>query len=194
MSGDMTIQTRILRGMGNACLLIGELADQLCLTRSQVSQAAALLVSRGLIERLERGCFQVTPAGLAAVQSGLTIETGVTVGKRKLRTPRRAAIRQRAWSSMRIQRSFTIRDIAMVVAREADGDVEENLRRYFSELAKAGYLQRHARRQPGTAPSSNGFSVYTLARDTGPLAPVFSRQRHAIHDFNLGEDAPCAAI
>lgn len=188
----ITVQTRILHALGDACVLIGDLAAELELPRDQVSQAAALLIGRGLVERVERGCFQLTEVGQAAVSAGETIETGVTGPSRALRKPRRQSIRQRAWNAMKIQRTFTVPSLTTAVATAQDGDVEENLRRYCAELCKAGVLSVSSRREPGTAPSSNGFAVYTLARLLGPLAPVYSRARRAIHDFNSGADLPCA--
>lgn len=184
MNPDMTIQTRILHGLGDACLLIGDIAEGLGLGRGQVSQAAALLIARGYVERVERGCFRLTGAGRRARDEGVTIETGVTGPTRALRLPKRTTIRQRAWNAMRITRTFTVADLTTAVAREGDGDVEENLRRYVAALARAGYLARAARRRPGTAPGSNGFAVYSLVRDTGPVAPVWSQKHRAIHDFN----------
>lgn len=184
MGQDTTIQTRILHGLGDACLVIGELADELGLTTVQVSKAAALLIGRGYIERVDRGCFQLTEAGRVARDQGVTIETGVTGPTRALRLPKRTTIRQRAWNAMRITRTFTVADLTTAVAREGDGDVEKNLRRYVAALARAGYLARAARRRPGTAPGSNGFAVYSLVRDTGPVAPVWSQKHRAIHDFN----------
>lgn len=172
--------------------MISDLAASLGLTRDQVSNAAALLISRGLVERVDRGCFQLTAAGCEAVGSGVTIESGVTGATRTIRRSLRGSIRQRAWNVMKIQRVFTIQSLTTAVATSADGDVAENLRRYCRELCRAGYLSLSSRREPGTAPSSNGFAVYSLMRSTGALAPVFSQKKQAIHDFNTGEDTPCA--
>lgn len=189
MQAEPTIQTRLLHGLGDACLMIGDVAVALGLTHGQVSQAAAMLVSRGYVERIDRGCFQLTPAGRAARDSGQTIDTGVTGATRALRKPKRVAVRQRAWAAMRINRTFTVRDITTSVSRAGDGDVEENLRRYFCELERDGYLARSTRRRKGSAPGSNGFAIWTLVRDTGPIAPIWSRKQAAVHDFNL--EAPC---
>jgi hypothetical protein len=184
MVGEPTIQTGILHGLGDGGMPIGDLADRLGLGRGQVSQAAAHLILRGFLERLERGTFRLTAAGREARDRGVTIDTGVTGPIRALRVPKRTTIRQRAWAAMRITRTFTVADITTAVARDGDGDVAENLRRYCNELAKDGYLVRARRRRPGTAPGSTGFAVFSLVRDTGPLAPVFSRKAGAIHDFN----------
>lgn len=190
--GNMTIQTRILHGLGDACLMISDIASALGLVHGQVSQAAAHLIARGLVERLERGCFRLTDAGRTARDRGVRIDSGVTGPTRAPRQPRRVAIRQRAWNAMRIKRTFTVPEITTAIAREGDGDVQESLRRYFNELAKDGYLVRAVRRQPGTAQGSNGFVRFSLVRDTGPLAPVWSRKLDGIHDFNL--EAPCNRI
>lgn len=183
----MTIQTRILQGLGDACLLIGDIAVQLGLSNGQVSQAAAHLIARGYVERIERGCFQLTEAGKAARDQGVRIETGVTGPKRMPRRPPRLSIRQRAWNAMRVIRTFTVPDIVTAVAREGDGNVEENIRRYVRALTSSGYLARTSRRRPGTAPGSNGYPVYSLAIDSGRIAPVVSQVAPVVHDFNGGD-------
>jgi hypothetical protein len=186
MDQDMTIQTRILQGLGDSCLMIGDIAGQLGLSNGQVSDAAANLIGRGYVERVERGCFQLTEAGRAARDSGVRIETGVTGPTRAARKPRRSSIRQRAWNAMRIMRTFTVPDIVTAIACAGDGNPEKSLRHYFRALAQSGYLVRCARRRPGTAPGSNGYAVYSLVRDTGLVAPVISQVAPVIHDFNGG--------
>lgn len=190
MQSGPTIQTQLLHGLGDACLMIGDIADRLALSRGQISQAAALLIARGYVERIDRGCFQLTADGQAARARGEAIETGVTGPTRATRRPKRVAVRQRAWTAMRIKRTFTVPEITVAVVRSGDGDVQENLRRYFRELEQAGYLTRSLRRRRGSTPGSNGFAVWTLSRDTGPTAPVWSRKQCSVHDFNL-EGTPC---
>lgn len=191
MAEQQTLQTQVLHELGDRCVLIGDLAQALGKTSGQVGQAAALLIARGYVERVDRGCFQLTEGGREAVREGVTIETGVTGPSRAPRRQPRHSIRQRAWNAMRIQRQFTVRDVVTAVAEARDGNVEENLRRYLCALTSAGYVRRSRRRQPGTAPGSNGYCVYTLLKNTGPLAPLVSLKRRAVHDFNLGEDVPC---
>lgn len=181
-----TNQHRLLYQLGDACWQIRDLAVQLELSHAQVSQAAALLIGRALVERVEAGCFRLTAEGKTAVANGMTISTGVTGPVRKARPPKRVSIRQRAWNAMKIAKTFTVRDIVTSVARADDGNVEENIRRYCSALSKAGYLRRQMRRRQGSAPSSNGFAVYELVKDTGRFAPVISSKAGSIHDFNGG--------
>lgn len=181
---EETIQNRVLYAIGDACLTLPELSDRLVLDRSSVGQAAALLIQRGYIERIERGCFQATAEGADAIRQGVRIESGVTGPDRATRPPKRNSIRQRAWNAMKIARTFTINDIVAAVARPTDGDVTENLRRYFCGLTKGGYLTKETRRRAGTAPSSNGYLVYRLERNTGLLAPVISQKHGTIVDFN----------
>lgn len=181
-----TNQTRILHGIGDDRMTLAGIAAEIGLSHAQASQAAALLVLRGYLERLAPGLFTLTPSGRAARDAGVRIESGVTGPTRASRKPKRATIRQRAWNAMRIKRSFTVPDLVTVVARAGDGDVAENLRRYVSALTRAGYLERAARRQQGTAPGSNGYPVYSLVRDTGEIAPVISQACPVVHDFNGG--------
>jgi len=179
-----TNQTKLLRGLGEECLLIHEVATTLDLTHDQISRAAALLILRGLVERVDRGCYQLTAAGRAGRDGGVMIASGVNKTPRALRKPHRVSIRQRAWNAMRIARTFTVLDITTAVARADDGDVQQNLRHYFNELGKHGYLARSVRRRQGSAPGSTGFAIWSLIRDTGPVAPVWSRKSSAVHDFN----------
>ncbi|GAA0311517.1 MULTISPECIES: helix-turn-helix domain-containing protein [Rhodovulum] len=188
-----TNQTRLLHHLGEACLMIDEIAGQLGLSHRQVSAAAAGLIERGYVERLERGCFQLTDSGRFAARNAVRIVSGPRGPHRKPKAPWRDTIRQRAWAAMRIKRQFTIREIAMVAARGDEGDPVDNLTRYFRALVQAGYLRQLAR-EPGHAPGSNGFLRFQLVRDTGPRAPVWSDVRRAVHDHNTGKDVPCSPV
>lgn len=176
---------------GGLCLTIDQLAEDLDLTKRQVSDAAAKLLRRNYLERMAIGCYQLTTEGLAAAAAGEVIRSGPRGPREKVREVR-DTFRQRAWSSMRMQRLFTIPDIVLEAARPSDADPATNLGRYLIALTGAGYVKISPHRASGTSPTSNGYKRYLLQRDTGPRAPVVLSKRPAIHDFNTGEDVSCA--
>jgi len=65
------------------------------------------------------------------------------------------------------------------------------MRRAIGRLRRAGYLREAPTRVRGTAVTSNGFKKFTLVRNTGPIAPVWSDARKCLHDFNLEADMTC---
>lgn len=71
----------------------------------------------------------------------------------------------RAWQSMRIMRRFDVRDI---VATAEIGHAWAA--RYINALVRSGHVRLISRVRRGHV----GSSVYQLARDTGPLAPVLT--------------------
>lgn len=175
---------------GGLCLTIDQLCDDLDLTRRQVSDAASKLMRRNYLERMAIGCYQLTPEGIAAAEAGEVITSG-PLGPRNKVSDYRDTFRQRAWTSMRMQRLFTIPDIVLEAARPDDGNPAGNLQRYLRSLVSAGYVKIASHRVPGTAPTSNGHQRYLLCCDSGPRAPVVLSKRPAVHDFNRGEEVPC---
>ena len=187
-----TAPTALLQALaGGLCLTVDQLAAELDLTKRQVSDAASRLLRRDYLERMAIGCYQLTPAGLDAAAAGEVIRSGRTGSKAKVREVR-DSLRQRAWTSMRIQRLFTIPDLVIDAARLDDRNPEDNLQRYLRALAQAGIVAVSPHRVPGTAPTSNGHKRYLLKRDSGPRAPAVRARTSVIHDFNTGEDVPCA--
>lgn len=176
---------------GGNCLTIDNLAGNMDLTKRQVSDAAAKLLRRGYLERMAVGCYQLTPAGFAAAAAGEVIRPGPRGPHTRVREVR-DTLRQRAWTSMRMQRLFTIPDLLLEAARPEDGDPKDNLQRYLLRLCRAGYVAVSPRRAPGTAPTSNGHHRYLLKRDTGSRAPAVMSKVDGIHDFNTGEVVLCS--
>lgn len=172
------------------CLTIAQLADDLDLTRRQVSDAASILLRRSYLERMAVGCYQLTDAGRAAATAGEAITSGPK-GPRDRVSPVRNSLRERAWRAMRIRRVFTIHDLITDAATEADRNPSDNLARYLRALTSARYLAEAPRRSPGTALTSNGYKRWRLLRDSGPRAPAVLSKVAAVHDFNTGEDVPC---
>ncbi|AWD21584.1 hypothetical protein [Fuscovulum blasticum] len=181
--------TALLQRLGSGvCLTIGQLAADLDLTNRQVSNAAAVLLRRGYLDRMAIGCFQLTDAGLAAAFAGETITSG-PIGSNGNPRRYRNSLRQRAWTSMKTRRVFTVPDLVVDAATGDDTNPGDNLQRYLRGLAAVGYVSVSRRRVTGTAPTSPGYKLFALVRDTGPVAPALCAT--GIHDFNLGEDVLC---
>lgn len=175
---------------GGLCLTIDQLADDLDLTKRQVSDAAARLHRRDYLERMAVGCYQLTVAGLAAAAAGEIIRSGPKGPCDKVKEFKNT-LRQRAWTAMRIRHLFTVPDLVMDAARPDDINPADNLQRYLRALASVGYVAVSTHRKPGTAPSSNGYKQFLLTRNTGMRAPAVLSKSAGVHDFNTGEEVPC---
>lgn len=183
-----TLQTRVLHHLGSACLTIDVLAEDLDVPRHALSMAASALIRKGLVERVERGCFQLSAEGSQAAASGLEITSGPNGPMAAQRQPMRNTLRQRAWTVMRMSRKFSIPDLLIPSVMGEEKNPQNNLQRYCKGLCNAGILRRLSRVQKGTAHGSNGFPVYLLARDLGPIAPTLRPQSRSIFDHNAQEE------
>lgn len=192
MAAAGEIPTTVLHALADgSCRTIDQLDVALDLSRRQISNGAASLILRGYAERVEAGCYQLTPAGSEAAERGETIKPGPwRPDTGKIRKPQQDTLRQRAWNAMRMSATFTIGDIVMAAARD-DADPESNVQRYLRHLKNAGYVAELPTRQRGTHLTSNGFKRFRLIRDTGPSAPAYRAGKNTIHDYNLREDVPC---
>lgn len=187
-----TAPTMLLQALkAGSCLTVDQLIEELDLTRRQVSNAATLLLRRNYLERMGAGCYQLTPAGRVAAESGEVITSGPKGPTGKV-PQHRDTFRERAWRAMRVRHRFTIGEIVADAGRGKEKSDRQNAMRYVRYLRAAGYLGELPRRQRGTATGSNGFKQFVLIRNTGPRAPVFRAGKATMHDFNLGEDVPCA--
>ncbi|WP_145925929.1 hypothetical protein [Shinella sp. HZN7] len=187
------LPTTILHHLGDgACRTIDELEAALGLTKRQVSDGAAKLAYRKYLCRMAVGCYQLTDLGLEAAASGEVITSGpIGPDSKTVRSKVRNTFRDRVWRSMRMRRQFTVGDLVADAATEADADPDNNVSRYLRWLRLAGYVTEMRARQPGTKVTSNGFKRYSLAKDTGPVAPAYRPKTGTLHDYNLGEDVSC---
>lgn len=174
-----------------SCQTIEQLEASLDLTRRQVSDAAANLLRRDYLIRTGLGCYKLTEAGARAAVAGEIITSGPRRPHGTVRIQSNT-IRDRAWRAMRIRRRFTVPDLVADARTTADAAPLESIGRYVRMLRKAGFLVEGARRVQGVAPSSNGYKIWCLVRNTGPLAPVVRSITAAVHDPNTGEDLPCS--
>lgn len=179
------LPTNMLSAMaGGVCLTIDELDAKLDLNRSQISDAVGMLVLRGFAERIERGCYQLTKAGIKAAESGHVIKAGPYRPHTGRKPPYSDTLRQRAWTAMRMSRTFTISDLVMAASRPEDTGPEDNLLRYVRYLKRGGYVIELAVRARGTALTSNGFKRFRLVKDAGEIAPVWCQRKGQIVDHN----------
>lgn len=90
--------------------------------------------------------------------------------------------RENMWRTMRMHRSFTWRDLAVLASTEDHLVSEEEAKHYTRYLRRAGYLMELQKGGPGK------LAVYRLlpSRYTGPRPPMIQRVRQ-VFDPNLGE-------
>lgn len=188
------LPTTILRELADGrCHTIDALAARLTLDRGQISDGMARLILRGLGERIEAGCYQLTQAGLEANARGDVIKPGPwRADTAKVRKPVRNTFRQRLWTAMRMSGTFTIGELVIAAARD-DVNPEDNASRFIRRLKSAGYIAELPSRQKGTRVTSTGFKRYRLLKDTGPQAPQYRPTKDILHDYNTGEDLPCVS-
>ncbi|MCW5711296.1 helix-turn-helix domain-containing protein [Shinella sp.] len=187
------IPTTILHHLvDGSCMTMDGLESALGLTRKQISNGAAQLVLRGLLERVEIGCYRLTKSGVEKAKSGEVITSGPWRPDTARHIQRHQdTFRQRVWSAIRVSSTFTISEIVMAAARPDDLAPENNATRFIRQLKLAGYLAELPSRQAGTRITSNGFKRWRLVRNTGPNAPVFKPKLRVVYDPNSREEWPC---
>ncbi|EFO32468.1 conserved hypothetical protein [Roseibium sp. TrichSKD4] len=184
-----TVPTTLLNALADgSCRTMDELDGCVDLTRRQISDGAGSLIMRGLLERVEVGCYRLTPNGQQAAMEGRIISSGPYRPDRgRCRAAQPNTLRQRAWNAMRMSGAFTIGDLVMAAACGVEKDPEGNLRRYLKALVNAGYLVELPVRAASSKLTSNGFKRFRLVRDTGPVAPVWRHRSKGLFDHNLGD-------
>ncbi len=151
-------QTRVLHALPpGASKTLEVLSGELLLTHLQVTDAALVLIRKGLVQRITSGCFRLTPDGERSVAAGVVITSGPNGPFEAVRRPMSDTLRQRAWTAMRIQRGFTINDLLVASAQGAERTAASNLQRYLAALARVGVVRRMPGRVAGTRPGSRGF-------------------------------------
>lgn len=188
MTVEVTNQTKLLHGLGDACMTIDVLSQELGMSRRQITNAAMSLIQKGLVERAALGCFQRTAEGHEAAARGDVITSGPNGPLAKDRKPLPNTLRQRAWNVIRIQRKFTIPDLLVAATSGEEKLATNNLQRYCKALSVAGVIRRLPGVRPGTSPSSPGFARYMLVQDLGPIAPTYRQSGKAIFDHNSSEE------
>lgn len=167
---------------------LNDLVERLPIPRPALVAAAGRLVARGLVERAEDGVYRLSPAGSAALVSGLKI--GGDPARRRKHPLYADSLRQRAWRAMRLSIRFTAGDIVALAARD-EIDAEDSIRRFCHQLVRADYLAELPTRTSPERPGDNGRKQWRMVRDTGELAPQYMAASKAFRDRNTGEVAPC---
>lgn len=168
------------------CVDIDILVHHTGMERKNIANACGVLVDRELIERIKPGCYKLLPAGLLLIEDGGEVKSGPR-GERAARQ-HTGTLRVKSWRAMRQRKKFSLGDIIVLVANGDEKAIEGNLGKYVRALERAGYLNRMARREPGTAITSNGYIRYLLVRDSGPLAPVWRPSKATVYDPNTQEE------
>ena len=172
----------------DSCLTLDQLDDLLAMSRHQISLAAAGLIRRGLLTRVELGCYKLTEAGAAAQREGAVLTSGPQkkhTGKRK---PPRNTLTRRLWKLMRAKNgcAFTVDDLVCLAA-ENEKQPRDLAYHYIRMLCRVGYVRAMPVREVPQKLTSNGCKRYKLIRDTGPEPPVSRENRTKMHDPNTGE-------
>jgi predicted transcriptional regulator len=175
-------QNTILRAIGpDACLTIEALANETGLKRKAISQACSKLVTRGFVDRVETGCFQLTEGGKLVFENNANLSSA-PIGPRVKPRKHAKSMRIRIWRAIRMKRKFTISDIVTLASKEEKAP-RDGVQRYLCVLSQAGYL--HRLKQAGKA------RRYSLIRDLGPEAPIIRNNRTEVYDPNTEETYPC---
>jgi len=119
--------------------------------------------------------YEASDLGRALIQKGGRVTSGPNGKHTGPRAQRADCLRARFWNALRIKKKATVADIVEASRRESDGlagVVVDNARHYLTALVRAGIATKMNLREPGYAPSSNGFIRFALVRDLGPLAPA----------------------
>ena len=188
MAGNATHQAAVLGAIGHGHLTLDQIDTHLPMSRRSAVEAIRKLIARDLIERLERGRYQLTGPGAAVLQEGAPLSSGPR-GPHARPIVRPSTLRQRCWNAMRIRRRFTVADIAML-ASDGNTNPEISAAQYLRGLERAGFVIQLPTRRPGDALTSNGWIVWQLEKDTGDLAPIVRRLHRDVYDPNTGEALP----
>lgn len=187
------IAQKLLTAIGQAspdeCITEVRLVELTRLEAKQVENAALTLRRRELATRVGPGCLKLTDAGREALAAGATITSGPNgpqPGKRIFTD----TLRSRIWTALRIRQKASIPDLIMLTAQgnAREKALESNIGKYLRALAKAGFVSKMPRREPGTAITSNGYVRWLLIRNTGPLAPVWRPGKSSVYDPNTTEE------
>lgn len=176
----------ILAANPNVCVTLDELDAALPHDRKVLSPLLCRLITDKYVVRRERGCFQVTSAGIAADRKGYR-PGPQRESRAAVRKPRESTLQQRMWKTLRIMRRSSVPELVALSARGNERNAAANIQAYLKTLEKFGYVQKLKKKAPGTAPSSTGFAIWLLLKDTGPTAPGWYWRKRELFDRNTGE-------
>jgi hypothetical protein len=168
------------------CLSIETLMTATALTRADVVRFVGRLIAKGWCERQHAGCYRLSAAGRKAHAAGEAIaghDQGPMSGPP---APRQDTLFARAWSAMRTLQKFTVPDLLTIGGRKGNDDEARKLRAYLKRLEANGYARRMPTRTAVAAGAGRGNVRWLLAKNTGPLAPIWSKKHGKLFDPNAG--------
>ena len=169
---------------GDACFTTCGLSVFTKLNHRAVTKAVGGLIVRGYLKREARGCFSLTPAGLASLEAGEVLTSGPPgPHTSRVRKQLKVTLRDRAWRAFRIMGKATIPDLIERSATGEEGNPAANLHTYLRALERAGYVSALPRRAAGDVWKSTGFKRWLLLRNTGSSAPTI--RKDGMWDRNL---------
>lgn len=155
------------------------------LKRNKITAVVSRLITDGYVIRRAAGNYQVTKAGIAADAKGYKPgPQHKATGRAK---PRPASLRQKIWKTLRLRRKVSTLDL---LANVCDGDPKvqrDGVYKYLKALELAGYVQMLGKRVAGTAPTSNGYKIALLFKDTGAQAPMVNWKTRRLTDPNIDQ-------
>lgn len=123
-----------------ACLTIDELDAALPdHSRKSIVKATLKLITRGLLERVELGCYQLTDKGIQSRARGEILTSGPNAPHTgKARKQKGSNLRMRVWRVMSVKQKFTIDDLLSVTAKGEEKNAHNNIQQYLRHLCRAG--------------------------------------------------------
>lgn len=164
-----------------SCLTMDVIHEALDLNRRQISDAASKLISRGYLERVETGCYQLTPEGQEARKNGVKITSGPNKPHTGLKKTRNT-LRRKVWRALPTLGAFTSYDLEGLFAEGTEKNAKNNIQAYLRILAKAGFIFELPRREGDGKLTSNGLKRYRLKQEryTGHLPPIAKGSRQVL--------------
>ena len=180
------------------CLTLDDLAERIKAPRRVIVKRMQSLMRNGFAKSVRVGCYAATPQGYKRQMDGGEIKGGAPKGRRaKAKPVLKKTMRMRTWRAIRILRRATLSEILECAARPGDGNPARSASALLSQLTRAGYVAKLARRRDPTRTHSNGEVIYFLLRSTGPVVPTMATDkatnRHGLFDRNLEEFFPFEA-
>lgn len=174
--------------LSDKVITLDELAVISPCSRHETVKIMSRLVSKGAVERLENGVYQLTEYGKSLKTSGLReIFRSGPQGQYNRNKRSSNTLRSRIWRLIILNRKVSVNEMLPLATDGDEKNPISNVRKYLKALVKSGYIREMPRRIKGDAPTSNGFKQYMLLRETGQKAPVFRGNKKEVYDPNTGE-------
>ena len=176
----MAIGTDILQAISEAASLeVQAIAEASGHSAHAVARSCGALVSAGLVVRLERGCYAITPDGTSALAHG-GVRPGPRGGQSAPASIRTDTVRDRIWTALRMRRKATLDELA-ILAGEPGSCAYQNAKKFVQALQKSGHVTLLPARRDG---ARLNIRPVLLLLDTGPIAPVVQLSSSRVYDPN----------